>query len=295
MSELNHEQSSSTLQEKQFLDGTLRINYAETLAAGPPFVFLHGLARNWQDFLPLIPGLSDRHHIYALDLRGHGKSHRVAGGYTTAGYTSDIVNFLERTVGRPAVLFGHSLGGMIAMRIASQHPALVRALILGDTMLARETFSSSMYFSFFQTLHSLLLARVSVGDLARRLALAKIRVPGLDHPIAIGDLPGYNHASLLKWASCLNQVDPGALAMALDGSAYADYDADTWMRRIFCPTFLLQANPELGALMSESDVTGAMKILKRPTLKQFPLLGHALHQQGPASILQAVTSYLDSF
>ncbi|MFY9662418.1 MAG: alpha/beta fold hydrolase, partial [Terriglobales bacterium] len=59
----------------------VRLNYAEGPAAGPPLVLLHGLGRRWQVFLPLIPALSMRWHIFAVDLRGHGKSSRVSRGY----------------------------------------------------------------------------------------------------------------------------------------------------------------------------------------------------------------------
>ena len=97
------------------------------------FSLLHGLGRRWQVFLPLIPSLSLRWHIFAPDLRGHGQSTHVPRGYHGFQYSVDIVRFLRERVQRPAVLFGHSLGGMVAMWIAANEPELVRALIVGDS------------------------------------------------------------------------------------------------------------------------------------------------------------------
>jgi pimeloyl-ACP methyl ester carboxylesterase len=282
------------LQEKSFLAGSIQLHYAEVPNAAPPLVLLHGLARNWRDFLPLIPELAKNHHVYALDLRGHGLSSRYPQGYTVASYASDVMGFLEHTLTVPAVLFGHSLGGMVGMYIASQAPHRVRALILGDTMLARDGFTRSMYFSFFQTLHSLLLTRTSIAGLARRLGQAEIRVPGIDHPVPIGELAGNDDASLLKWAECLDQVDPDTVAMTLNGTAYADFEPEDWLGRIHCPTLLLQANPELGGLMLNAEISSALRLLRNPAHEYFPLLGHALHLQNPASVLNAVTSYLSS-
>src|SRR5271168_3318440 len=108
------------------LGPNVELNYAEGPPNGPPLVLLHGLGRRWQVFLPLVPALSLRWHIFAPDLRGHGKSSRVARGYHGPQYAEDIAVFLRERVRAPAVLFGHSLGGMLSMQVASQYPELVR-------------------------------------------------------------------------------------------------------------------------------------------------------------------------
>ncbi|MGB9203882.1 MAG: alpha/beta hydrolase, partial [Terriglobales bacterium] len=74
------------LVERTFDTGEVRLNYAEGPAHGPPLVLLHGLGRRWQVFLPVIPALSLRWHIFAPDLRGHGKSSHVARGYRGPQY-----------------------------------------------------------------------------------------------------------------------------------------------------------------------------------------------------------------
>jgi len=113
--------------EHTFHTGTVDLNYAEGEASGPPIVLLHGGSLRWQSVMPLIPDLAARWHVYAPDLRGHGRSGRVPGRYRLQDYASDVALFLEQVVTAPAILFGHSLGGHVAILVAALHPELVRA------------------------------------------------------------------------------------------------------------------------------------------------------------------------
>lgn len=285
---------ASSLQEHFFDAGEVNIHYVRGPKNGRPLVLLHGLGRSWQDFALLIPKFASRWHVFALDLRGHGKSGHVPRGYTSAGYATDIAKLLAEVIGEPAILFGHSMGGAATMHVAAHHPALVRAAILGDNAFSDDVLQRSFYRELFLELHKLVLTNGSVQELAKGLANIRIRVPGLDHPIALGDLPGNDEPYLLKWAESLRQLDPDALAMTLDGSTLADFDSESLLRKMQCPTLILQANPELGGLMMDEEVERAVRLLAKPMLVKFPLLGHALHQQQPNPVIKAVSSFLET-
>lgn len=285
---------ASSLQEHLFDAGEVKLNYAEGPKNGPPLILLHGLGRSWQDFGILIPKFSSRWHVYAVDMRGHGNSGHVPRGYTSSGYAADIVPFLQDLVTKPAILYGHSMGGVAAMHVAAEHPQLARAIILGDNPFSGEHLQHSFYRELFIGLHALVLTGGSVQELAKGLANIRIRLPGLDYPIPLGDLPGNDDAYLTKWAGSLRQLDPEVFAMTLDGSTLADFDAETLMPKIHCPTLILQANPELGGLMTDEEVGRAMRLLPKPTLVKFPLLGHALHQQQAQPVIKAVNAFLES-
>jgi len=280
------------LVEKVFDTGTVTLNYAEGPANGLPLVLLHGLGRNWQDFLSLIPDFSQRWQVYAVDLRGHGKSAHIPGAYTSSGYATDIVAFLKGIVARPAALFGHSLGGVVGMRVAAEHGEALTALILGDCLLSRDTLPHSLYAALFAGLHQVAVQGGSVQEMAARLPLIKIPVPHFEELIALGEFPGSDDAYFRRWADCLRQVDPEVFAMTLDGSSLADFDGGALQAKITCPTLILQASPELGGLMSDSEVSRAMVLLRNARLVRFPLLGHALHLQRPQPISDAVLNFL---
>ena len=282
------------LEEKSFDAGEVRLNYAEGEDNGPPLVLVHGLGRRWQVFLPLIPSLSLRWHIYALDLRGHGKSGHIPRGYRGAQYSADVVAFLREIVKQPAVVFGHSLGGMAAMWVAAHQPELVRAIIVGDSMISAVDFSQSYYPMLFGGLRDLARKGGTLEEIARGLAEIRLKLPGLDELVRIGDLPGNDQAYLLWWARCVKQVDPDTYAMSLDGTSLEGWNGEALLWAIKCPTLLLQASPQLGGLMSDADVKLGLRLLAHPVHVSFPTLGHALYIQQPEPILRAVNNFLES-
>jgi len=282
------------LVEHSFDGGEARLNYAEGPAHGPPLVLLHGLGRRWQVFMPVIPALSLRWHIFAPDLRGHGKSSRVARGYHGPQYAEDIACLLRERVAAPAVLFGHSLGGMLAMWVASHHPELVRALILGDNLIVVRHLHKAMYTALFSGLRDLARKGGSVTQIADGIGKILLPVPGTDESVTIRQLPGNDEAYLLSWARSVQQADPDAYEMTLDGSSLEGWDGETVLRGIACPTLLLQASQELGSLMSDADVALATRLLPHHTHVKFRNLGHALFIQQPEPVLRAVTNFLES-
>ena len=279
-------------QGKIFRAREVSIHYAEGAQNGPPLALLHGLARDWRSFLVLLPELSSRFQVFALDLRGHGESSRATGGYRITQYAQDVSAFLETVLPGGAAIFGHSLGGEVGMYVAAEGNCRVTALIVGDSAISPESFASSMYDSLFSQLHELILCGGSQEDLALGIGKIEIRVPGFDETLRIEELPGNSKAVLLEWARCAMLTDPDALAMTLDGSSFEGWDAAEILPRISCPTLLLQGNPELDALLSDNDVKLALKLLPKAEHVKFPLLGHALFMQQPKPVLQAATSFL---
>ena len=286
------------LAEHTFDTGEVQLNYAEGPANGPPLVLLHGLGRRWQVFLPLIPPLSQRWHIFVPDLRGHGKSSRVRRGYCGPQYSEDIACLLRERVGAPAVIFGHSLGGMLGMWLAAHHPELVRALILGDNRIIVGHIHHPMYKALFSGLRDLAREGGSLDKIAEGIGKIELPLPGGDGDsaeiITINQLPGNDKAYLTRWARCVQQADPETYGMVLDGSSLEGWDGETVLRGIVCPTLLLQATKELGGLMSDDDVALAKRILPRHAHVNFKNLGHALFIQQPEPVLKAVTSFLES-
>lgn len=98
---------------------------------GTPTVFLHGLSsvRAGEKSEALARHVSARGRpFWRFDFRGHGESSGVPGQVTLTELMEDARCVLERS--GPAVLFGSSLGGLIASWTAAQHPELVRGLCL---------------------------------------------------------------------------------------------------------------------------------------------------------------------
>jgi pimeloyl-ACP methyl ester carboxylesterase len=97
----------------------VQLNYYRA-GAGEPLVLLHGIGSHWQMWEPVLPLLTARHDVIAVDLPGFGDSPMPAPG-TPPGLDSLcelVLGFLaELGVERPHVA-GNSLGGMITLELA---------------------------------------------------------------------------------------------------------------------------------------------------------------------------------
>ena len=105
--------------------------YYEDDGAGDPLVLLHPGLADSRAFERNVPGLAERYRVLRPDRRGHGRTPDVDGPITYAGMADDTIAFLERVVGGPAYLLGHSDGTPVALLTALKRPDLVRALVLG--------------------------------------------------------------------------------------------------------------------------------------------------------------------
>ena len=112
------------------IDGN-RIHYAEA-GKGRPIVFIHGLGAQFHQFEhPLFYRLQDDFHLVALDRPGSGYSIRAAGAGAGLSEQARVVVRLIEALGleRP-LLVGHSLGGMVALAAAIEHPQAICGLAL---------------------------------------------------------------------------------------------------------------------------------------------------------------------
>jgi pimeloyl-ACP methyl ester carboxylesterase len=111
-------------------------DYAPTAAvSGVPVICLHGLTRNARDFEDLAPRLAALgRRVIAVDVRGRGRSALDPQplNYHPGTYAMDVVALLEATGIERAVFVGTSMGGIIAMVLASIRPEAIAGAVLND-------------------------------------------------------------------------------------------------------------------------------------------------------------------
>lgn len=100
---------------------------------GPPLVLLHGWSISAAAFEEVADRLCQDFHILVPDLPGHGNS-SVTIDNDLAGLADDLTTWLQKVADEPVILAGWSLGGMLAMQIASNslHP-LKQLVLIGTT------------------------------------------------------------------------------------------------------------------------------------------------------------------
>lgn len=92
--------------------------------SGPPLLLLHGFggaAWNFSELVPFLPG----RRLIVPDLPGHGGSAPLPAT-SLAGFADVLASLLDG----PTDVVGHSMGGVVGLRLAERHPSLVRSLVL---------------------------------------------------------------------------------------------------------------------------------------------------------------------
>lgn len=94
----------------------------------PPIVFVHGTRLSRAMWAAQMLDLSDRFHVVALDLPGHGAL--ADRPFTVETAADEVGRIIETAAGGRAVVVGLSLGGYVAIDLVARRPGLVRGLVL---------------------------------------------------------------------------------------------------------------------------------------------------------------------
>jgi pimeloyl-ACP methyl ester carboxylesterase len=115
---------------------TVRGGRLRALLGGPvggePLVLLHGLGGSASNWALLAPRLAETRRVLVVDLPGHGRSDPLPAAPGVAPYADRVGLLLERLGLAPADVVGHSLGGLVGIRLATRRPEAVRSLVLAS-------------------------------------------------------------------------------------------------------------------------------------------------------------------
>ncbi|HEX7833386.1 MAG TPA: alpha/beta fold hydrolase [Thermoanaerobaculia bacterium] len=101
--------------------------------AGTPVALIHGLSGSSRWWSRNVAALANKHLVAAVDLTGFGRNRHFLGLPAVMPSFAEVTALLARwleTFGEPVHLIGHSMGGALAIRLASERPDLVRSLLL---------------------------------------------------------------------------------------------------------------------------------------------------------------------
>jgi pimeloyl-ACP methyl ester carboxylesterase len=129
------------VQSDTFDSGGVAIHY-QFAGSGQPVILIHGLYSsagiNWQ-----LPGtlklLAESYQVFALDARGHGRSDKPeADDAYGLAMVEDVIRLMDHLEIEKAHIVGYSMGGMIAMKLITEHPERVLSGALGGMGWFRE-------------------------------------------------------------------------------------------------------------------------------------------------------------
>ncbi len=159
-------------------------------------LLIHGWSSSWYATSPLMPLINQRYHCVVVDLPGYGESPRLQERTTIAAYADLLAELIRELDDRPAVLIGHSMGGMISLTIALRHPDIVeRMVLIAPTISGR----LSLYINLFISPVTLLERMALFNAIVSRLEPLFLNVTDrLMRPSQFAEQTGLNEEDYLR-------------------------------------------------------------------------------------------------
>lgn len=192
---------------------------------GTPLVVAHGYTGAGRDWHKVVDRLATERPVLTYDHRGHGESTwGPAGGYTRRRLGADLVDLLDTFGVDRAHMLGHSLGGLIALDLALDHPERVASLLAVDTAAATVAEID-------------LVSTEQLADHGRRDGMPAVvaeMIAGLDEMEGPPLLSPQAREAMIY---TLGAVDPEVLSALADELNH--YDVASRLGEIACPTTVI--------------------------------------------------------
>lgn len=167
--------------------------YYEIHSRGEPLLLLHGGLGSIEMFEPDITTLAKNRMVIAVDLQGHGRTELGDRPINLVDMGNDMAAILSQLGMNRVDVMGYSMGGGVALRLAVQHPEMVRRLVLVSTPFAQDGFYPEMLPQQAQV-------GAAMADMMKETPMYKSYVAIAPHP---EDFPG----CLTEWGStCDNPI-----------------------------------------------------------------------------------------
>jgi pimeloyl-ACP methyl ester carboxylesterase len=251
---------------------------------GPGLLLVHGLGGWRLDFADHVATLARDHTVVTFDHRGHGDSDKPTdpAAYSFARLVQDTLAVADATGLDNFRLLGHSMGGMVARKIAMHEPARVDALVMMDT-------SAGPVPGFDPDLMDI---ACDVALNQGKIALKELLDFGgaLDSPAyreVLEERPGFAELEAKKWAG-VSEIMWGTLAHQL---AHQSDDLPAFAASLQAPLLILVGEQDKPFVIASHLMADAIPDAQ---LVVIPDAGHSPQTENPAAWIAALTGFLSS-
>lgn len=319
---------STTLQRAGFaqqfaeINGTV-ISYVRGPNNGKPLVLLPPQMGTWRTYEKVMPALSTKFEVFAVDVPGHGSSSWLTGQYNWDTVGSHLGGFLKHSVSRPAVVAGNSSGGIFALWLAAHRPESVAAIILEDAPVFSvewPRFRDQDKFVYQGLVHAVKVLEKPDRRLAdyfrgQVLPVSSKRIKRMpdwviDRIIDPGvrryeqQHPGEPSGFQAWWAPrsfgdifySLSMFDPDFARAFVDGRFYVSFSHEEALRRVKVPILVMHANwlrlekyGLVGAL-DDADVERITQLAPHATIQRFKA-NHVIHRYDRKGYIKAILEF----
>jgi pimeloyl-ACP methyl ester carboxylesterase len=286
--------------------GEAAINYA---VAGTPdqpaLLLIPGQTESWWGYEQAMGLLQEHFQVFAIDLRGQGRSSRTPGRYTVDNFGNDMVRFIALAIARPVIVSGLSSGGVVtAWLSAYAMPGTIRGAHYEDPPLFSSEVNTSCGHSIRQTigpifnlLNKYLGDQWSVGDWAGMVAALKTELPEwLSQAMA----PMFGASSEIS--QNLKEYDPEWGRAFWAGSVFRTCDHARMLASVKCPVLYTHhfryVDDTGGHLLGAASDLQARRVCELVSqagqsidYRSFPQTPHSMHGADPKLFTQLLVEF----
>ena len=250
--------------------------YSKIEGSGQPLLILHGflgMSDNWKS---LATQFAANFEVHTLDLRNHGRSLQ-SEEFSYEIMAQDIFEYCQVHDLANINIIGHSMGGKVAMLVATRHPDLVGKLIVADIGP-----------KFYPQHHQDILAGLNAVDFSVKPSRSDVE------EIMKNFIPDFGTRQFLM--KNLYWVEPGQLAFRFNLAVF-NHKMDEI--GVALPEELVFTKPTLfirggnSKYILDRDFENIKKHFPDSSVETIPNVGHWLHAENPAEFYQQVTAFLE--
>ncbi|MDQ1429815.1 MAG: 3-oxoadipate enol-lactonase [Actinomycetota bacterium] len=256
-----------------------------TVVAGPTdapgLLLVHGFGGAKEDFADHFDALARDHRVVTFDHRGHGESEAPGdpAAYSLDRMAGDTLAVAEATGLADLRLLGHSMGGMVARRVALTRPERLAALILMDTSAGPPPGLDPELIAFGVEI----VKEHGMGELKRvQDELDPLGSPSYRRLLV--ERPGYREYAERKWASL-----SAAMWMRLAVEIVTQPDELSDLARVALPTLVIVGDEDATFLEPSRQMAATVPGAE---LAVIPTAGHSPQFENPAAWFAALHDFL---
>lgn len=256
--------------------GDIDIAYA-VVGEGPPLVAIAGLTNSQYHWRGFPARLADRHRVVTFDNRGVGETSAPSGPYSAVQMADDTLALLDYLEIESAVLFGVSMGGMIAQELALRAPERVTKLILGCTSFGGATALPpdpevlATFSSIGKNGAEAMIRRLLAVNFSQRFST--------EQPEVVEDLVRYGVAHRMPKVAFHGQI-----------AVVATHDAASRVSGIRAPTLLVTGDVDLLIPAGNAELLAALIPASRVVVLDG--VGHMFWIEAPDAAERAIRDFL---
>ncbi|MEN9645914.1 MAG: hypothetical protein RL238_2583 [Actinomycetota bacterium] len=283
--------------------GEVEMNHVHVGDSTKPAVLLiPGQTESWWGYEKSLPLLADHFEVFAVDLRGQGRTTRTPGRYTLDNMGNDLVKFIDTVIGRPTIVSGLSCGGVLSAWLSAYaKPGQVIAAHYEDPPLFHSELNPATgqgirqgVGASFRLWSTYLGDQWSIGDWDGMVAAAPDVLPAwMQMLFTPASEPPQN----------LKEYDPEWGRAFWTGTVAASCDHERMLRSVRTPVLLTHhfrkvddTNGLLVGALSDLHVARVLELLAGAGVdvdyRSFPNMGHSMHGQDPQLFTDALVDWV---